>query len=56
MNGSCPDLYTFPHTYTNELGSKCRAAARKNGWLIDYKNEKFLCPKCNPKSKKYMSK
>jgi hypothetical protein len=43
----------FPHQYTAELGTTCRKAARKDGWRLDYRNDLFLCPKCNPYSKKY---
>jgi hypothetical protein len=43
----------FPHQWTDEFGSRCRAKARKAGWLIDERKHKFLCPKCNPKSKHY---
>lgn len=60
----CPGIYTldcycdvkndkhgwreFPHQYLDELGARCRAMARKDGWLLDFKRQKFLCPKCNP--------
>lgn len=37
----------FPHQFVDELGSVCRAAARKAGWLISEKRD--LCPKCNPR-------
>lgn len=37
----------FPHQYTDELGSKCRARARADGWLVNYKTGKAICPKCN---------
>jgi hypothetical protein len=67
----CPGIYTldcycnaksrhhaydeFPHQFTHELGSTCRRLARKRGWLIDYKRNIFLCPKCNPKSRRYIA-
>lgn len=44
----------FPHQYTDEFGSKCRAMARKDGWLLDERNQNFLCPKCNPRSPRYI--
>lgn len=37
----------FPHTFTDEYGSKCRSEARKKGWLI--RRGKALCPKCSGK-------
>ena len=40
----------FPHNYTDEKGSVCRAAARKAGWIIR-RNGDAICPKCNPKNK-----
>ncbi len=43
----------FPHNYTDELGSVCRAKARKNGWIIG-SDSTAICPKCNPKSKRYV--
>lgn len=46
----------FPHQYTDELGSRCRTMARKDGWLLDFRLQKFLCPKCNPKSPKFVTK
>ena len=65
----CPGIYTldcycdqksphhayneFPHQFLDEMGSKCRATARRCGWFLDFKNSKFLCPKCNPKSRKF---
>lgn len=36
----------FPHQYFHEYGAKCRAAARKAGWLLT--RDRDLCPKCNP--------
>lgn len=35
----------FPHQYTDELGSRCRAIARKAGWRL-FSNGMALCPKC----------
>lgn len=38
----------FPHQYTNELGSVCRAQARRDGWII--RNDgTAICPKCSGK-------
>lgn len=34
----------FPHEYTHELGSTCRANARKDGWKLS--DNKAYCPKC----------
>lgn len=66
----CPGIYTldcycdreadyhswdeFPHGYTDERGSACRAIARREGWKLDYKKNIFLCPKCNPRSRRYI--
>lgn len=66
----CPGIYTldcycdqkskyhswneFPHHFIDELGSRCRAMARRKGWLLDYRRNRFLCPKCNPNSPKYI--
>lgn len=36
----------FPHTYTDEYGSRCRTDARKDGWLLR-RDGTALCPKCN---------
>jgi len=37
----------FPHQYTDELGSRCRARARKDGWQLSrYGNGLTVCPKC----------
>jgi hypothetical protein len=37
----------FPHEYTDELGSKCRAEARRDGWKFNWKHGAAICPKCN---------
>lgn len=36
----------FPHEYYDELGSRCRAAARKQGWKFDTRTGVAFCPKC----------
>jgi len=38
----------FPHEYAHEYGSRCRADARRDGWLLK-RDGRALCPKCNPK-------
>lgn len=54
--GYCLDLYCkyknpahvyaeFPHQFTAELGSTCRADAKKAGWLI-HRDNTATCPKC----------
>lgn len=48
------DWMEFPHQYTDEYGSKCRSQARKDGWKFDDRNNIFLCPKCNPSSRKFI--
>jgi hypothetical protein len=40
----------FPHTYTAELGSKCRNAARRDGWRLG-RTGKAYCPLCGGKPK-----
>jgi hypothetical protein len=40
----------FPHTFTGELGRKCRQEARRAGWTI--RGTKAYCPLCNGKPKK----
>lgn len=42
-------FHEFPHEYIDELGSKCRANAKADGWKVNYKTGFALCPKCNPK-------
>lgn len=41
-------LDEFPHNYTAELGSTCRARARADGWLLT-RQDKAHCPKCSGK-------
>lgn len=66
VGAGCPGCYTldcycdrksgahcygeFPHQFTAETGTSCRKQARKKGWRLDYRNDVFLCPKCNPRS------
>ncbi len=38
----------FPHQFTHELGSVCRARAKAAGWLFQ-RDGKTLCPKCSGK-------
>lgn len=38
----------FPHEYSDEMGTVCRAKARKAGWVIK-KDGTCLCPKCSGK-------
>lgn len=40
----------FPHVYTDEFGSRCRADARKDGWVLT-SDSKAYCPKCSKKTK-----
>lgn len=35
----------FPHQYIDELGTVCRAKARKAGWKINNDGTAY-CPKC----------
>lgn len=44
----------FPHQYTDERGSVCRAMARKAGWKLDRRAGTALCPKCNPASPRFV--
>ncbi len=37
----------FPTQYTDELGSRCRSLARKDGWTLS--KDKTICPECNRK-------
>lgn len=41
----------FPHEYTDELGSRCRAQARRDGWKL-FKDGTAKCPKCNRRKSK----
>ncbi len=47
-NRGVHDWNEFPHQFTNELGSVCRAKARKEGWIIK-KDGTAICPKCSGK-------
>lgn len=40
----------FPHKYTGEFGSDCRAQARRDGWKL--KAYVAICPKCAKKEEK----
>ena len=40
----------FPHQYTHELGSVCKARAREAGWQIN-KDGTDRCPKCTRREK-----
>lgn len=67
----CPGIYTldcycdqvsphhtfneFPHEYTDELGARARAWARRDGWYLNWRTNRFLCPKCNPRSPKFIA-
>lgn len=44
----------FPHQYTHEFGSVCRARARRAGWLLG-RDGSALCPKCSGKAKQSTS-
>jgi hypothetical protein len=35
----------FPHSYTDEYGARCRADARRDGWILK-RNGGAICPKC----------
>lgn len=39
----------FPHQFVNEHGGKCRGAAKRAGWVVNYKTGKAICPKCASK-------
>jgi len=39
----------FPHQYTGEMGSDCRARARRAGWKLNLKTGEAWCPKCSGK-------
>lgn len=39
----------FPRSYHDEFGSKCRKAARRDGWKLNLKEGTAICPKCNEK-------
>ena len=41
----------FPHQFTAELGSECRAKAKQRGWKLNLKDGTALCPKCSGKRK-----
>jgi hypothetical protein len=43
----------FPHQYTSEHGVECRKDAKLAGWIIR-QDGSTLCPKCNPKSPRYI--
>lgn len=36
----------FPHQYSDEYGSVCRADAKKDGWKF-FRDGRVFCPKCN---------
>lgn len=40
----------FPHEYTDEFGSRCRAQARLDGWKL-FRDGKAMCPKCAKKKR-----
>lgn len=40
----------FPHEFTAEFGSECRAQARLKGWKLN-KDGTAICPKCNKRGK-----
>lgn len=40
-----------PAQYYAETGSKCRANARRDGWLVDLKRNRCLCPQCHERRK-----
>jgi hypothetical protein len=42
------DFSEFPKQYTGELGTTCRANARKAGWIIRGDGS-CICPKCSGK-------
>lgn len=46
---------SFPWQYADELGSVCRARARRAGWIINRKTGVALCPNCNPASPKFVA-
>lgn len=41
----------FPHEFTNEFGTVCRANARRAGWKLDTKTGRAWCPKCANESR-----
>ena len=40
----------FPHEFTNETRQGCFAQARARGWILNYRTDKSLCPKCSKKA------
>ncbi|MDP1713087.1 MAG: hypothetical protein Q8K86_11605 [Candidatus Nanopelagicaceae bacterium] len=53
---SCHEFKEFPHQFTHEFGSKARTQAKKNGWLLDLKSNKAICPKCMQKIRALIQK
>ena len=45
------DFDEFPHQFVSETKGECFRKARKQGWLINVKMNKVLCPKCSGKLK-----
>lgn len=41
----------FPHQFTGEIASECRAKARRAGWQLNLRTGKAICPKCAGKAK-----
>ena len=39
----------FPATYFGETRQECVGAARRDGWTVNIKDGKCICPKCNKK-------
>lgn len=46
INDGVHEYGEFPHVYTDEYGSRCRADARKDGWVLKLQEGKAICPKC----------
>lgn len=58
--GPWPDQHghtfnAFPAQYTHELGSKCRQAARRKGWLL-MRDGRAYCPLCSGKLPHHVTK
>src|ERR1035437_10194182 len=42
-----PKFNEFPREYTDELGVRCRKAAKRAGWILSFDGT-ATCPKCAP--------
>lgn len=51
LNDGIHTYSEFPHQYVEELGSTCRAKARRDGWIVN-SDGTAICPKCSGKKTK----